>query len=1251
MINKSSLNLNAFTGKYSLSKTLRFKLLPIGNTLSNIISSGILEEDQHRAESYIKVKAIIDEYHKAYISLMLHDFKLKYEDTGNLNSLEEYFYYYHLGSKDEKEQKCFEKIQQSLRKQIADRLTKDERFKRIDKKELFKKDLIEFVQGDADSDRKVSLISEFQNFTVYFTGFHENRKNMYSADEKSTAIAYRLIHENLPRFIDNMQVFASIASTEIAEKFSELYKNFEEYLQVIKIDDLFQLDYFTMVLTQKHIDVYNAIIGGKTTENGEKIQGLNEYINLYNQHHKDKKLPKFKTLFKQILSDREAISWLPDAYKNDREVILAINEFYATLQRTVLGSGALRILLENISNYDLSGVYVRNDQQLTEISQRMYGHWSVIQNAIKKELENTLPQKKKESYEDYQTRIDKLYKSKSSFSISFINQCLQNIASAGIEEYFKTLGAVQNETTQMENHFARITNAYTDAEEILHKDWNTERKLLQDAEATQKIKQLLDTIKGLQLFIKPMLGSGDEANKDERFYGELAEFWNELDLLTPLYNKVRNYVTQKPYSEEKIKLNFKNPTLLKGWELNKETDYTSVILRRNGLYYLAIMNKKHNKVFSSYPSGDEADSYEKMEYKQLPNPYMNLPRVFISSESGSAIFKPSKEIQERYQRGTHAKGDNFNLEDCHALIDFFKQSLNKHEDWKQFNFHFSETSSYSDISKFYREVSDQGYKLTFSKISSEYIDQLVEEGKIYLFQIYNKDFSSYSKGTPNMHTLYWKMLFDEKNLSDVVYKLNGEAEVFFRKSSIKSIHPTHPANQPVKNKNILNEKKESVFTYDLIKDKRYSVDQFQFHVPITMNFKATGSGNINSEVNTYLRNTDDLHVIGIDRGERHLLYLVVTDMQGRICEQFSLNEIITDYNGRKYATNYHELLQRKEDERLKARQSWQSIENIKELKEGYLSQVVHKISELMVKYNAIVVLEDLNSGFMRGRQKVEKQVYQKFEKMLIDKLNYLVFKKNQADQPGGVLHAYQLTNKFESFAKLGKQCGFLYYIPAWNTSKMDPTTGFVNLFDVHYESVDKAKAFFSKFTSIRYNAQQDWFEFSFDYSDFTKKAEGTRSQWTLCSYGTRVKTFRNEAKNSRWDSKEIVLTEEFKKLFDEAGIDIHANIKEELANTVGKEFFVSFIELFKLMLQIRNSVTGTETDYLISPVRNKQGAFYDSRTANEQLPQNADANGAYNIARKGLMLIERIRNAEESSKADLKITNKDWLIYAQEFDK
>lgn len=78
------------------------------------------------------------------------------------------------------------------------------------------------------------------------------------------------------------------------------------------------------------------------------------------------------------------------------------------------------------------------------------------------------------------------------------------------------------------------------------------------------------------------------------------------------------------------------------------------------------------------------------------------------------------------------------------------------------------------------------------KIPTTFIDKLVDEGKIYLFQLYNKDFSPHSNGTPNLHTLYFKMLFDERNLEDVVYRLNGEAEMFYRPASIKYDKPTHP---------------------------------------------------------------------------------------------------------------------------------------------------------------------------------------------------------------------------------------------------------------------------------------------------------------------------------------------------------------------------------------------------------------------------------------------------------------------------
>lgn len=1238
---------NQFSNLYSVAKTLRMKLTPVGRTLDTIQECGILEEDQHRSESYVLVKKIIDDYHKAYIESALTDFSLKSGSDSHFDSLEEFYMYYHINKKDEKEKTLYAKIQDNLRKQIACQLTKSEAYKRIDKKELIQDDLPEFLKSSDDAGKKI-LVEEFKNFTTYFVGFHENRKNMYSEEAKSTAIAYRIIHENLPKFIDNMNVFAKLVQTSITDDLLRLYEDFKTELNGATIHDLFKLDYFNKVLTQKQIDIYNAIIGGKSLDENNRIKGLNEYINLYNQKHKEEKLPLLKLLFKQILSDRNTLSWLPEAFGNDTQALRSIRDCYVDLNECALNDYGLKLLLKSLPSYNLSCIYVSNDKSLTEISQKLFGSWSVISAAIKEHLEKDNLQKKKESFEAYQTRIEKIFKLNDSFSLAFINQCLEEYGVAGkVEEYFMDMGAVNTDTEQRENIFSRIRNAYTDVSDLLGKDYPKEKNLMQDKVSVERIKALLDELKALQYFVKPLLGKGNESDKDERFYGEFIPYWVELEKITSLYNMIRNYVTRKPYSVEKIKVNFKNSTLLDGWDKNKERENASVILRKDNSYYLAIMPKDNNKVFEEYPLGSEGSCYEKMEYKLLPGANKMLPKVFFS-KSRVDEFNPPKELIDRYKRGTHKKGDLFSLSDCHALIDFFKRSIEKHPDWKHFDFHFSPTSSYEDMSGFYREVEQQGYKLTFNKVSAKYVDQLVEDGKLFLFQIYNKDFSPCSKGTPNLHTLYWKMLFDERNLKDVVYKLNGQAEIFFRASSLTCSFPTHPAHLPIKNKNVRNAKKESLFKYDLIKNRRYTVDSFLFHVPITMNFKSMGLQNINEQVNSYLLQNEDVHIIGIDRGERHLLYLVVIDKYGRIVEQCSLNEIVNEYKGNTYLTNYHDLLEQREIERKQARQSWQSIENIKELKEGYLSQVVHKIADLILKYNAIVVLEDLNLGFMRGRQKVEKQVYQKFEKMLIDKLNYLVDKKKEPEVMGGLLKAYQLTNKFESFQKMGKQSGFLFYVPAWNTSKIDPCTGFVNLLDTRYENIEKAKCFFCKFDSIRYNIERGYFEFKLDYNNFHQKAEGTKTQWVLCTYGTRIETFRNVDKLNQWDSIEFCLTEQFKDLFDKYNVDIMGNLKEQICMQTEKKFFESLLHLLKLTLQMRNSKPGTDIDYLVSPVADGEGCFYDSRVCDSALPLNADANGAYNIARKGLWVIRRIKETADIKKVKLAISNKEWLQFAQE---
>ncbi len=1214
--------LSQFINQYQLSKTLRFELIPVGKTKEFVQQKGLIVEDEERAEKYKKVKEIIDRYHKWFIDESLYGIDLNAEnykkdsneiDENNSRLLIKYQELFYKSNRDEKEDKLYQKSQEALRKQIAKAFTVHNAWKTLFKKELIKNDLLNW--GDI-TDEEREVIKEFDTFTTYFTGFHENRANMYTHEDKHSAIAFRIIHENLPIFLGNLKLFEKI-NEQYPEIIIQTQEALGEYLLGAVVEDMFTLHYFNNTLSQKYIDLYNQMIGG-IKQDALKVQGFNEKINLFRQQKglTKRDLPNLKPLHKQILSDRDTLSWLPEKFESEDELVESIEEFYTSHIKEFECCDGKTNLLEKLPElftqkqyYDLSKIYIRNDKSITDISKAIFGSYEIIKDAL---WEVSKPKKSKDIASDE----EKFFNRKNSyFSVAQIQEAIDSAKlSANIMDYFINDGA--KELTQ------KVQSTYNEWQQKPH-----------DKET---IKIFLDALVDLQRHYKP-LNTPNDMDKDIAFYSLFDGYFGSLSKVSKLYDKVRNFMTKKPYSLEKFKFNFQNSTLLDGWDVNKEPDNTAILFHKDGLYYLGVMDKKHNKSFKNIQNSKSEKIYEKIDYKLLPGANKMLPKVFFSKKNID-YYNPSQELLDKYHAGYHKKGDDFDLDFCHELIDFFKVSIQKHEDWKHFEYDFSPTKSYEDLSGFYREVEQQGYKITFKNIDEEYINSLVNDGKLYLFQIYNKDFSPYSKGTPNMHTMYWRALFDESNLANVVYKLNGQAEVFYRKKSIEY------SDEKLKKGHHYEELKDK-FDYPIIKDRRFAFDKFQFHVPITLNFKAEGNENITPKTLEFIQsNAQDIKIIGIDRGERHLLYLSLIDNNGKIVEQYSLNQIINSYNGKEHTIDYHEKLAKKEDERDKARKEWGVIENIKELKEGYMSHVIHRIATLILEYNAIVILEDLNFGFKRGRFKVEKQVYQKFEKTLIDKLNYLVDKKRDKNALGGVLNALQLTNKFQSFEKMGKQNGFLFYVPAWNTSKIDPVTGFVNLFDTRYSSVEKAKEFFKKFKSIRYNQDKDYFEFEIDnYTQFNPKADGTRQDWTICTYGERIKTFRNKEKNSSWDNKTIHLTTEFKNLFGNYGSDLKSYI---LAHEE-KPFFEQLLYLFKLTLQMRNSETGTQIDYMISPIADKNGLFYDSRKVDNRLPKDADANGAYNIARKGLMLVNRIKEGDLSKKIDLTITNREWLQYAQ----
>lgn len=1269
---------DSFTGLYKLSKTLRFELKPVGKTAEFLKKRNGLSGDFKRAEDYPKVKAFLDSQHKALIERALTGVEFDWDPLAQ--ALEAY-------RKDASYKEALVCEQERYRKNIALALKSDDLFVALNgatPKDFFKTYL---SNPDVAAD---SPVTTFANFSCYFTGFQENRKNVYASEEIATAVPYRVINDNFPKYYSNVKVFESLQ-----KKYPQIIETVEcnlcEYLNGRKLETIFTLANYSSCLTQAGIQFINTIIGGYTVKDEQKIRGINEEINLYIQQNsnvaREDRPQRMTLLFKQILSDREAVSFISSPIDTDCELIESINEFTTLLEEEDL-LDTLKQVLCSITPM-VSDIYVAGNE-LSQISVKLGGYWGIIRDALVNKIESileTTKMSKKESEALWKTLDDDFYRLTDLLTLS-----LDYTNDAGEDKKIDLLDYWREKTflplfERVKDTGARFKSLATTI---------TSKTSLRGNHAyIAEIKAYLDAVQDVLHYLKP-LHISDDVNKNQEFYTTFDSCYDVLALVVPLYNRVRNYLTRKNSDCAKLKLKFDHPTLADGWDKNKENANATVLFMRDGMYYIGIMPKasddgKKKKIdFDQLVTTLEnsSSSYQKVVYKYLPGPNKMLPKVFFA-DSNKDLFSPSKDLIERYKNKEHIKGKTFDLSFCHELCDFFKSSIQRHPDWSQFNFKFSKTSSYQGIDEFYREVAHQGYKLAFVNIPETEVNKLIDNGDLYLFQLWNKDFSSASTGRLNLHTLYWKSLFAPENLVDVVTQLNGGAELFYRPAPLQKPQTIHEkgtklVNRHTKDGKVIPEacyqeiyqeangmlEKGKILSEDakkwkaqatikdvkhpIIKDRRYTEDKYFFHVPITINFKAPDRAtSTNQRIQNAIRNNLDVNIIGLDRGERNLLYLTLINQKGEILKQKSFNIVEhVGSDGNVIQTNYHDKLQDRERDRDRARKSWDSIGKIKDLKEGYLSAVIHEIVTLMLENNAIIVLEDLNFGFKRGRFCVERQVYQKFEKMLIDKLNYLSLKTRALTEPGGILKGYQLTEKFESFQKLGKQSGILFYVPAAYTSKIDPTTGFTNLFNLKKcTNASERKAFFEKFGAICYDEKHKAFAFTFDYDKFKTSQTDFQKKWTVYSAETRL-TYCRE-KNG--DVTEVIIhpttiiLDAVKMLGVEVkdGLNLLEIIKQTPADAKHAKFYGDLFYAFERTLQMRNSSSKTGEDYIESPVENTNGTRFDSRHYGEDsnLPCDADANGAYHIALKGLWMLKHLPSKEKTPLP--KLEHAAWFEFVQ----
>lgn len=1380
-----------FTNLYQLSKTLRFELKPIGKTAKTFQrwleemnkaelvgdnDGNLFLKDKNIKKAYMAIKPIMDRLHEQFIEMSLLSEEAKQIDFSK------YFEAYKkktINAPMEKELRkafanpfqcagrCFsEDISKAQKDRKEIKSKKDKQYECLTDAKMYNylsahvRDLAE--QNGIDEQKLKKHIEQFKGFWGYLDGYNQNRENYYEVDkEASTAVATRIVHENLPTFCSNAMRFE-----KRKDEYLCIYRYLKDNSRETKIkntkgeeidveaisDNFFQIKHFNECLAQSQIEEYNRIIGN-----------YNMLINLYNQlrrGEKDfKKIDEFEKLKKQIgCGKKKSMFETLQGDSDVKKLLLKASEAGKQMFKDVADFSEIKTVpdfiefLRECDNWD--GIYM-SKTAIDKISSLYFANWHSIKDKLK--------EAKADACITYEKKREEPIKLRDAVELSGLFAVLDSEQS---EHFFKDSlfkdddtndyrGVLNKTLTPSKNliqllcfDIERNTNAFlSESNNIVklekYKDENNQAG--EEDENIKQIKEWFDAATDAMRIVRYF------AVRKSKMKGNIPNVTIEQALSNLLYNDdvqwfkwydlVRNYLTKKPQDyakDNKLKLNFDSSSFLKenGWDNDYSKSGAFIVIKDNN-YYLVVVNEKMEEdelIKLKSPSNNAA---KRVIYKQQKMDFKNFPRWFIFSKGDNlapAVEKynlPIDTILDEYKVYRTLSGsekDKFIEEHPrfrHNLIEYFKKCAPLHESLSPFKDKFEtiwrKTDEYSTLSEFYKDTINACYEITFENVD---FDTLCSSDNYYLFQIYSKDFSSGkdggngSTGNENLHTMYWKMLFDEKNLQNVIFKLDGQgAEIFMREpiakeSRVKHIIGSKLVNKRDKDGNTIpehiyreiyvyandNNKKISAeaqkyiddnrviikdVKHEIIKDNRfYNETKYMFHCPITINFKAKSSSEseVNAKITDALQQSKNLNFIGIDRGEKHLVYSCTIDKDGKIikgkCHDHDIISVIRkDKDGKDitHKTNYVQKLEAVADERIIAKKNWQAQNKIKDLKNGYISHVVHHLVEETIKVDgnisphAYIVLEDLNTEMKRGRQKIEKQVYQNLETALAKKLNFVVDKNAKQGELGSVFQALQLTPPINNYQDIEgkKQFGVMLYTRANYTSVTDPATGWrKTIYIKNGKEEDIKNQILETFSDFGIEGKDYFFE-------YTEANAGHLWRMYSGKKGEPLPRFQNrkQLKDDKniWEPEPVNVVEILDQLF--AKFDKGKSFKEQIKDGAelmkvknrNETAWQSLRFALDIIQQIRNSGEKNSKDdnFLCSPVR-KNGEHFDTRNSeyNGELSEirDADANGAYNIARKGLIMDAHIKYWIEkgrpmmSSKKDKKTSDLDLFISDKEWD-
>ncbi len=1106
----------------------------------------------------------------------------------------------------------------------------------------------------ADNQEFLRHLAAFEKFSSALKDLKLNREHYFKGELQSGTIARRVV-ENLGFFARNCVVFEQ----HLRPRQKELKLAPDEV-------EMFSPRAFNRVLSYRGIEEYNRKIGGAGGEAGEvSEEGINQRINHFNQtRSKDERpLPHLVPLYRQIGAPRE----LRVEYIDSDQALLEVLEHVAE-QAPLLWAQARRFFEDFFAKLERGGhqeekIYLHKST-VRAVAQEILSEWQALNDlfrgkkAISKDyttlgaLRNLVEQ----SGTAWRRLGDGAPLSWEDFVARWRYNTLARITGGEVRSVhadhrakaaFKPLPSLQKKfddaVAELRAAVARKRRPAKGAWEAMVRAW---REYL---EAYVELARLEHTFR-----VRTNKGKEDaldaipEESKDTAFYDAWRLLEHRIAELRPqkAFNKIRNYLTKVTDVPKEVRVYF-SPNFLEGWSKTKLSDNLGLFVRDGeGALHLAVFSGAAavRALCENAPTahrGGGKPEWEMFMLQIMADPAKDIPNLMMingvaTRKTGARQGGENKILREHKRK--HLPAEVFALVEKYGygkklarevvgdaidtFIEYYKKCLIQYHERRGTGLSFSFKERYDSYEEFVGDVRQQAVKAWWQPLDVALLDRLVGEGKVLLFRICNKDLCTRACGAPNTHTILFRTLFSDENMSQVPlrFMLAGSGKIFLRDRREDKPHAKMLASGKLARRG-----DEPVY-----EQHRYYERKLHFHFPVKINnhLKERQHKEFNEEVRVKLLEIPRA-VLGVDRGERHLLYWALVDARGRYREGGDLNTI--------GGADYARLLEARAQERKEAKQQWRAVENIAKLKAGYLSHVMHFLVQKALEHDAVIALENLHFRFMQKRGgQFERSVYQQFQKALLEKLQLVIDKENpHAFSAPQLVCLREGKRATVSLQKLQGQHGIVFFVSPDYTSTTCPQCGWRKDLYLNYRGggVEQVKK------EVERRIEELYGEEGAIHITYRREEDGGTVRLT------------SAVDRLRWDAatrktvaiSAAALTDALRRVVGAGApegalpgfsgavagmgtaIQSGNNVMEEMLACDDAATWRAFVYYLNTLLQIRNHYREgekeqEEVDFLQCP-----RCGFDTRAEDAHL-KNGDAVGAYNIARKGLIALEQLRS-------------------------